>query len=625
MPKIKTPPVTIDPKVGVTKLGTTKTVTPRIGQTRVKSSPQIVAPGVQARGAGRARPERFVDTGEAEIGKAIGQIAEVLATQYERLREANRDNYEMDMEEAFLARLEEYTQFSPERAITLLDPEGYHESGIEGLREGLIPEGVDARTRRELEITLQKHINQEKRNMIGLVSRKSEEANKIAQKRRIDIDHKTINGMTPGSIQAVSELAIDAAAKDIFRNNYSQKQRELVNSTYLEDYTSHAFLKWFGDNPILATEAWETHQKFLKRALPLKYSVLNNRYKTAKDHARGDMAVAGLQVDFSNEPLLQAEALRKDPEKYYGAPGYEEDALILSAKLKAEHNFNVSEKTRADKVREEAIFVDADNNFRNEDTGVVNVKGYLSYIEDKWKKGLISKTSHDAARKQVMIGELSNEEYLKILDSIDNNIITTEGEISKLLAGRNTKALPYLRSQLKKTQKEDDEGKTENQLNAAEETYKLRAAQEDQDSTITNKLDKSRVNTFKNHLRAIMNQNGWSSRDTRLLDEAEKLMKGGYYKKITGEPLGEFIEGGPSGGLRALDFFSPTLEVIRTRRFEYDALKAEEIKEEPKTATGGILDPETQSAIKFLTDNKKQINEDTINQAKEILRLESGD
>ncbi len=598
MPKIKTQALTVDPKVGVTRVGASSSSTVGIKQTSVSGSPRvrqvgiggssrITAPGVQARGAGKAGSERHIDTGKAEIGKAIGQIAEVLAIQHESLRQANRDNYIMDMDEAFTARKEEYSQFSPERAITLLDPEGYHLSAIEGLQEGLVPEDTDERTKKELGIALRQRINQEKRDMISLIPRKLEEANKIAQKRKIDLDHKAINRTAPGNIQAVSERAIDAAAMDIFRNpNYSEDQKGLVRSAYLEDYTSHAFLKWFGDSPILATEAWETHEKFLKRALPTKYNVLNNKYKTTKDHARGDLAVAGLQVDFPNDPLRQAEALRRDPEKYYGAKGYEEDALSLSARLKAEHTFTVSEKARQDKITEEQVFIDADEKFRNPDTGVVNVKGYLQHIETEWRGGRIGKTAHDTARRQVLVGELSNEEYLKIVDGIDNGLITTEGQISQLLVGKNTKALAYLRSQLKGVQKDAIAGLYENQLTAAEETYKLRAAQESQDATLSNPLDKSRVNAFKNQLRAISIQNDWSSRDPRIALEAEKLMKGGYYKKITGEPLGEFTEGEPSGKLRALDFFSPTLEVLRTRRFEYAALEAEKVKDETETATG---------------------------------------
>ncbi len=583
MARIKDPAITLAPSykvpgIGVAQKGVTKAPPPRV----IPSGKRILAQAV------------------GELGKSVGDMAVYLAKKEELLRQTASEEIQMDIADEFVERLRHAKNQKGTQAKGLLDDEGWHYGALEDLKTKYMSEDLDARTTSEVKKFLNNQILQERKMLISHTLTQADVADKQIAKRRLDNAFSYVNELDindPEYIHDIEKQALELTTAHILRR--PEMNREQVGKAYKEELLYHGMIKSFMEQPIMATKLWEENEKYFEKSLPTKYDNLATKYKTAKDNARYDIADAELRLKHDNNYAAMAEDVEKNYKEY---DLYADDALELGAKYRGIHNFGYTEEQRNKTKIEDETLSQLDQDYRDPETGLMNLQPYLSGVEQAYRYGEIDKTTRDYVRNQAMTGELSNEDYLRILDDIHGGRITTKPQINRELAGRSTGKLATLYGQLDKVQTDDLKGLTENQLNAAEQTF-LRLAQEEINDQRTGgiKLDKSDANNFKNHLRAWAIQQGYSSRDPRIHDEAIRLLqKGWYYKYPSGVEYDEpFVEGEP--GMRViLKGLLWTGGPERVHRWEYEAEHGE--PEGKETATSGTpkLDPKVKESIDFL-------------------------
>lgn len=579
MPKIKTPIPSADP--GGTAL-------------------RIADPGVQQIGVPRAKPQRIFDPGKGilakalgDVGKAVEDVAGYYAKKEELLRQSISQQIQINIADEFLERAKDWKNRKGSQAAGLLEDEGYHYGAYKDLKIKYLTDDLDPRTRKEVQKALDTQFLRERQALIGHTISQADIANKQIAERHLTNAYSyinTLNATAPDYLDDIVAKAKELTEAHILRNPELNKEQLLKG--YTEELLYHGMLKSFVDNPVAATKLWEEQKEYFKLMLPTKYDNLAIKYKTAKDDAQYDIADQMLKMEYNNNYSAMAQAVAKNPEKY---ELHADDALTLSQKYIGLHNHQISETKRIRQEQEEKILDKLDEAWRDSDTGIINLTGYLDNLEQEYRKGNVDKITRDSTRAWAMTGELSREDYFAIQDDIDNNIITTKEQIRHRIAGRNTKAIPFLYSQLEKTQADALKGLGENQLNAAEQTF-IRMAS-DQRVKESDRPNPANANAFKNYLRAWAIQQGYSSRDTRIHDEAVKLLdRGWYYKFKAGVTEDQpFIEGAPDVWDR-LAAWGPSREVQKVFRWQYEAEHGRPELSEIATS----VDPKTEEAIRWV-------------------------
>lgn len=600
---------------------------PKIKPQEIRTGvPSIITPAVTPHGIAsisvpEARPQRvfkgkgvqYLAAGARSLSQALEGVALVYAKKEEELRIANSKLKAEGMDEVFLERLNQMKERRGENAQGLLNElkDEYQE-----LKETLIPEDIDDKTRRELNLAFEKAYNQHAREVISWQAGQAEVAKKNVRQRNMINSHKRINLLPIGDIDSVEDYAKSSADIEIALNtHYNEKQKADVLSAYKEDYLTHAYIKWFIDNPTVATQSWEDNEEMLKKALPMKYSMLAAKYEQAKEDSKYDVADGMLRLQYGNDYVAMADELMTNYEKY---DLHADQAFQLASRYQAQHNFETSENNRQKQEVEDNFFIRAREKYYDKETGVFDTHAYLADLEQNFRMGNIDKSSFDAARTVTLRGEFGIDDYHELMDDVIYKRVTTKGQINARLLGTGGKPEPFY-AQLEKVRSDEEKGWKENYFDESALKYDREARKKRTELEVKKKellLDPSLRPDFIRHLQQRARELGYSPGDSRILDEANKLLESGWYNY--GKP--EFHPGkAPWPWITGEKYL---------RRWEYEA-NLEEMKREGeiefipgKTATGGSPeDEEIKAAIKYLQDKGKQITPDTIKAAKQILEL----
>jgi len=599
MPKIKTQNITT---------ALPSTATPVIPSQGIAS---ISVPKARAQRAFKGEGSQYIAAGAQSLSQALEGVALVHAKKEEELRMANSKLMAESMNETFLERLDQMKERRGENAQGLLNE---LKDEYQDLKDTLIPEEVDDKTRRELNLAFEKAYNQHAREVISWQASQSEVAKKNVRQRNMVNSHKRINLLPIGDIDSVEEYAKTSADIEIALNtHYNEKQKADVLSAYKEDYLTHAYIKWFIDSPTVATHSWEDNKEILKKALPTKYSMLATKYEQAKEDSKYDVADGMLKMIYGDDYVAMADELMTNYEKY---DLHADQAFQLASRYQAQHNFETSENNRQKQEVEDKFFIRAREKYYNKDTGVFNNHAYLADLEQNYRMGNISKSSFDAARTVTLRGEFSTDDYHELMDDVIHKRVITKGQINARLLGTGGKPEPFY-AQLEKVRNDEKKGWPENYFNEAALKYDREARKKRTELDVKKKelmLDPSLRPDFSRDLIQRARELGYSPGDSRIIDEANKMLQSGWYNY--GKP--EFHPGKAPWLITGEKYL---------RRWEYDA-NLEQMKEEGdieyipgKTATSGNLeDEETKAAIEFLQGKRKQITPDTIKAAKQWLK-----
>jgi len=514
MPKIKTQNITT---------ALPSTATPVIPSQGIAS---ISVPKARAQRAFKGEGSQYIAAGAQSLSQALEGVALVHAKKEEELRMANSKLMAESMNETFLERLDQMKERRGENAQGLLNE---LKDEYQDLKDTLIPEEVDDKTRRELNLAFEKAYNQHAREVISWQASQSEVAKKNVRQRNIVNSHKRINLLPVGDIDRVEDYAKESAEVETALNtHYNEKQKADVLSAYKEDYLTHAYIKWFIDSPTVATHSWEDNKEILKKALPTKYNIMASKYEQAKEDSKYDVADGMLRMVYGNDYVSMADELMNNYEKY----GLHADqAFQLASRYQAQHNFETLENNREKQEREDKFFVRAREKYYNKDTGVFDNHMYLADLEKNYRMGNIDKSSFDAARTVTLRGEFSIDEYHELMDDVIYKRVTTKGQINARLLGTGGKPEPFY-AQLEKVRSDEKKGWKENYFIEAELKYDREARKKRTELDVKKKellLDPSLRPDFSRDLKQRAKELGYSPGDSRIIDEANKMLQSGWY------------------------------------------------------------------------------------------------
>jgi len=554
MPKIKTQ----DVKTGIPSISTPGVTPHSIASITVpKARPQTIFKGSGG---------QHLVAGAASLQHGLERIFFIHAKKEEELRAANSRLIAEDIDAHFLDRLDTMKNRTGENAYGLLNElkEDYGE-----LKESSIPEDTDAKTRSELNLAFEKAYNRHVREVIGWQVSQAKVANNTVRKRNMNNSHKRINLLPVGDLDSVKKYAEDSSKIEIALNpNYNKKQRADVSTTYQEDYIVHAYTKWFTDNPTLAKQSWEDNQKILKDALPMKYSILANKYEQAKEDSKYDVLMGNMYIKHTNNYIAMIDDLEKNQEKYIKDGVHAENILKLISTFQTRHNFEVSENKRIKQENEDVFFNRIRQKYYDKNTGVFNNFGYIQDLEVAYRQGVISKSSFDTARHAALTGEFSIAQYHELMDEITDGLIITKGQINNRIYGTGAKPEPFYR-ELEKRKKAVNEGRKINYIKQAGLKYDRESTKKRTELDVKEKvllLDPSQRPDFIRALVDRTNKLGYDPFDARVLDEANKMLQSGWYNY--GKP--EFHPGEAPWYVTGEKY---------TRKWEYDAT-LEQLKKE---------------------------------------------
>jgi len=591
---------------------------------------RLATPGIKDIRATKARPTHVVSTGEnflakglKDMSKALKDVSEVFAEKEEVTRVAESQKLQMKISEYFRNDKTEYSKLVGGQALGLVEKLRGAEPD---LREKLIPEGLDAKTTRELTTYFNRDYNRHALSVVNFSIAQSNIADKEARIHTIQNARTNITSLQVGDVAGLEQEVNDTLAFELARHpNLTDEQIETNGRSLREDYTTFALTKWVSDNPTGAVEFWNKNQVYIKNALPKTYNIMAGKMEVAKDDSVYDVALGTLQKMFGDDDGAAAQFVDDDDKGTLGLKPTQR--LRMSALLWSNNNYKLNEEKRIEAKREEDYAVSSHDKFYNEETGVLNTVESLADLEQAYRDGRVSSSFFEVRKNKLLLGgEFSNVDSQNLMRDINSRKITTRAQILDAIAGTSAKPEPFY-NEMSKLQSQIDKGYTTNWFDVVEKRYidlsKIDKPRELPSGLAEKELlvDITKLGKFKLKLEAEARRLGYAATDPRIEDLGDKMLEGGSY--TYGRP--EFRPGKAPWNVVFEKY---------TRRWQYnpiELLKEGKILRLPRearaeqwaeTATGG--NPENKIAIERLQDMGIPITPESIARAKKIIAQEEG-
>lgn len=603
---------------------------PRIPQLQISKESHI--PNIQlassrlvSKQVSQARPTRSIDTGEDLLARGLSDIAGLLAEKAETMRVAKSQNMQMGMHETFRKLKVGDSRRTSDAAFGMLEELGNNE---EKFRRLSIPKGLDAKTTSELNQKFNQLYTNHATWTAGWTIKQSEIADNEATLRSIQNAHSNISFLNIGDMVGVDREVNVALNFAIERNpNFTENQIETSRRAFKEDFLNFAIPKWISDSPMAAVSFWDGNQKELKKALPKTYNQLNSKIHVARDDARFDRAYGILKRIYGNDYSGMADALEKNPAQFFGEEGHADAALNLSTKLRSINNSNIAETERVRLKKEEDFLMSNHEKHFNTETGVTNVEGALIDLEQARRDKKVDYDTYKRSNDRLAEGGIfSSEDSNMLFSAINDEIVTTKGQVLKAIQGTKARPEPYYQ-QLSKRQKQIEDGLVTNWYTESYKRFtnlsKIKLPK-DLPSGLREKellIDITELPDYKKKLESEARRLGYAAGDPLIDDLAKELLVGGWYSSTR-------------PGFHPGEAPWTVLGEKYLRLWEYDprVLLAEEQIEflpESETATSGNVElqelmrlPEGQTAYKRLLREEIRPTGETLKQAIQLIQEE---
>lgn len=620
---------------------------PKIPRFQISRDPHISGEHFSTRppsdiGVAKAAPTRIVGSGENifaqsldDVSQALKDISEVFALKQETARVSESQRIQMEMSNIFREKLKEASTKTGGQAAGLTDTLRDSESE---LRESFIPEGLDTKTTQELNTYFDRQYNTHAMRLVQHEIRQADVADKVARNLVIQNAHQNIISFPVGDIMSVEQEVIIASALETERHpNLTENQKAINERALREEFLTYALTKWSAENPSATVAFWDNkeNQKYLKTALPKHYPTMTHKIESIREDASVDDAIRVALSLAKNDYSEAADIiLEKGTSKEFGLSESKVLELYSSFSKIASQQYAIEEREKTIKIEE--FLYNSHEKFYDPKTKVLDLQGALLNLEQGRRDKIIPSNIYDYQIAKLLKGsELSTETTTQLFRDINNEEVTTRGEILEVLAYTSTPPQAFYTA-LDKKKKDKEQGFTTNWMKRAENRYRKAAEitkTKDLPSDFKPKewlVNPLELDDFMEDLEEAVRREGYTANDPRIKKLADELMEGGYYHKYSGWHPGEaksWLIFGEEYGLK----------------YQYDPEQlykegklSESAYEKSKTATGGnatgdtarfqrlMETPEGQGAYKRLLDENITPTPENVEEAMKLILQEKG-
>lgn len=577
--------------------------------------------------ARRATPMRAVSSGKAilapalqDMSAALHGLSQVFARKEELTRIAKSQEMQMGVNEVFRNLWIEDAKKVGGQTIGMLQTFTNQE---EELRSVVIPEGLDAKTTRELTEHFNHQFTRHATKLTEHTIKQSKVADETARSLSVQDAKKNIFTLPIGNTRGIDQEINSVLQAELARHpDLTEDQIEMYSKTLREDFVSYALTKWAADSPIATAAFWGQNQTYLKNALPNTYTKIAAKMEVVKENAAYDQALLLLS---EMDSATAADIIIKDDKGVFGLSG--KQRFRLSSLFQARHKYEVSEEIRKDQEKEDEFLLSSHTQFYNQETKTMDVPAALAATEQAYRSGRVDYQTYVNRSNNLRLGvQLTPEKSLELTAAINDRGINTKGGILKALEGTNASPTTFY-STLSKREADDKRGFTNNYFDEAYKRYdKLAAVKKisglpEEDKALREKgllVDPLLLGDFKRDLEDYARQSNYSPGDPRILKLADEMLKSAWYGGFDIQAVAPVPEGLYYG---EAPFLTVGEEVGRAWELPGFA-KSVGLRSAGETATGGSPEslkskqwsPDEQEAYKMLTDAKVPINDTTLKQ-----------
>lgn len=516
---------------------------PRIPRKVISKDPyiagfQLAMPRVSDIGVARARPTRVISPGKEvlagaleDVSGALKSAAEFFAVREEATRVAKSQRLQIDINDSFRDLKSVSAKRTSDQVVGMLDE---FREGEEEFRTSSIPDDLDAKTTKELTHQFNLEYNKHAAWIVSHTIEQSNIADKEARIRTIQNAHQNIASFTVGDSTGLEQEITTALNFEIARHpNLTENQIETNRRALREEFVTFALTKWAIDNPTATVTFWDGNQKYLKKALPKMYPTLSQKIDTAREDSAYDTALLTVRQLTKGDNALAAKLIEEDDAGVFKLTA--KQRLHLASTLRGIHTYEIAEEERIRRKKEENYLVKSHEKYFNSETGVTNVRGALADLEQALREDIVDSTTYTARKNQLLLGEkFSAEDSHNLMRLINDQEITTKGEILSIIQGTGARPEPYFQ-ELKKRQDEIVQGFTDNWFAVAYTQFTDLAKitkPKDLPSKIAEKnllIDINKLPDYKRDLEAEARRLGYTAGDPRISKLAKEFLVAGWY------------------------------------------------------------------------------------------------
>jgi len=534
---------------------------PRIPQFKASRDPHIPAsrlalPSPADISVPKATPTRIVGGGEDilarsldDVSKSLKDVADVFALKKETARVSESQRIQMGMNDTFRNMLKEISTKTGGQAAGLVD---HLRDSEPDLRESFIPEGLDAKTTKELTQHFNSQYNSFAMSTVQHEIRQADIADKVARNLTIQDAHKNISSIPIGDITSIESEIQTVVDLELQRHpNLTENQQETNRRALREDFLTYAITQWSVTNPSAMVTFWDNkkNQAYLKSALSKRYPVVLQKVDSVREDAHLDIATTVVLRLTNNDYTDAANLILEQGENnQFNLTPKQRLGLYKSLSAVADQQYTNEEKVKIKKT--ENFLHNSHEKFYNKKTQTLDVQGALVNLEQGLREAQIDMGEYDTQKAKILTGgKFSAESAHKLLEDINKREVTTRDQILARTANTNAN-ISLFNSVLDKLNKDIEKGFTTNYFKEAYTLFtnyaKIKKVK-DLPAGIKEKgllVDIKDLPRFKEMIEARARQNGYTANDPRIIDIAEELLKprwhGGWSLQ---NPAQEFPEG----------------------------------------------------------------------------------